>query len=66
MYKNVLSSIPGIEYYPIVALVLFFGFFTVLLVWFFRADKARLDEQSRQPFDEGEITGSSTQTSTGN
>ena len=66
MYKNVLSSIPGIEYYPIGALVLFFGFFAVLLVWFFRADKTRLDEQARQPFDEGEITGTPTQTSTGN
>lgn len=47
MYKNVLASIPGIEWYPIVALVLFFGFFTVLIVWFFKADKKRLDALSR-------------------
>jgi cbb3-type cytochrome oxidase subunit 3 len=47
MYKNVLSSIPGIELYPIVALVLFFGFFTALIVWYFRADKARLERLSR-------------------
>ncbi len=55
MYKNVLASIPGIEYYPIVALILFFGFFTVLLVWFFRADRTRLDVLARQPFDDGEL-----------
>jgi len=47
MYKNVLASIPGIEWYPIFALGLFFGFFSVLIVWFFRADKARLESLSR-------------------
>ena len=55
MYKNVLSSIPGIEYYPIVALILFFGFFAVLIVWFFKADRSRLDSLARQPFDDGEL-----------
>ena len=54
MYKNVLSSIPGIEYYPIVALLLFFGFFAALLVWFFKVDRARLDVLARQPFEDGE------------
>ena len=52
MYKNVLTSIPGIEYYPIVALLLFFGFFTVLLVWFFRVDTTNLEEVARQPLDD--------------
>jgi len=55
MYKNVLASIPGIEYYPIVALILFFGFFTVLIVWFFKADQQRLDILARQPFEDGEL-----------
>ena len=48
MYKNVLASIPGIEYYPIVALVLFFGFFIGLLIWFFITDKNRLQSYARQ------------------
>ncbi len=60
MYKNVLSSIPGIELYPIVALVLFFGFFTALIVWYFRADTARLERLSAAILDEG----ASTQTQT--
>lgn len=46
MYKNVLANIPGIELYPIVALVLFFGFFAALIVWYFRADNARLERLS--------------------
>lgn len=60
MYKNVLSSIPGIELYPIVALVLFFGFFTALIVWYFRADTARLERLSAEILDDG----TSTQTQT--
>jgi len=42
MYKNILASIPGIEYYPIAALVLFFGFFTILMMWFFVVDKKQM------------------------
>lgn len=52
MIRNVLSHIPGIEYYPIVALLLFFVFFTGLLVWFLRADRKKLDRFSQIPFDE--------------
>jgi hypothetical protein len=43
MYKNVLSSIPGIEYYPIIALVFFFGFFVALIVWYLRVDVEKLN-----------------------
>jgi hypothetical protein len=43
MYKNVIADIPGIEYYPIVALLFFFGFFIGLMVWYFRADKQKLE-----------------------
>ncbi len=64
MYKNVLASIPGIEYYPIVALLLFFGFFTVLLVWFFRADRSSLEMQARLPFDDGEAASDAPSTPT--
>jgi cytochrome c oxidase cbb3-type subunit IV len=53
MVKNVLAGIPGIEYYPIVALILFVTFFAGLLVWFVRADKRRLDVVSRLPLDDG-------------
>ncbi len=52
MYKNVLSAIPGIENYPIAALVLFFGFFIGLLVWYVRVDKKQLELIARQPLEE--------------
>lgn len=55
MYKNILASIPGIEFYPIVALVLFFGFFVGLIVWFFLTDESRLKMLAKSALDEGEI-----------
>lgn len=56
MYKNVLSHIPGIELYPIVALVLFFGFFTALIVWYFKVDTHRLEQLSAGILDDGAAT----------
>ncbi len=53
MYKNVLASIPGIELYPIVALVFFFGFFVGLLVWFLRVDRTRLEAIANSALDDG-------------
>lgn len=64
MYKNVMSGIPGIEFYPIVALLLFFGFFAGVVAWFFLADRRKLDVISRQPLEEDVITRVSTITST--
>lgn len=57
MYKNVLTSIPGIEWYPIIALVLFFGFFSALLIWFLLVDKHRLQRLSSSALDDGTPAG---------
>lgn len=56
MYKNVLTGIPGIEVYPIVALLLFFGFFVGLIVWYVRVDRRRMDEVAQLPLHDGEQT----------
>lgn len=64
MYKNVLSSIPGIELYPIIALILFFGFFAALIFWFFNADTTRLDRLSARIFDDGTATNRQPQSTT--
>lgn len=53
MYKNVLANIPGIELYPIIALVLFFGFFVGLLFWFLRTDRNRLQLLAKDALEDG-------------
>lgn len=51
MYTEVLRSIVGVEVFPVVSLVLFVVFFSVMVVWTVRLDRARLDEMSRLPLD---------------
>ncbi|MBK7186112.1 MAG: hypothetical protein IPH85_09320 [Ignavibacteria bacterium] len=53
MYKNVLASIPGIEWYPVVALLFFFSFFGVLVIWYFRADQRRLEALAASILNDG-------------
>ncbi|MGA1278657.1 MAG: CcoQ/FixQ family Cbb3-type cytochrome c oxidase assembly chaperone [Candidatus Kapaibacteriota bacterium] len=35
MIRNVLQAIGGIEIYPIISLLIFFGLFASVLIWFF-------------------------------
>lgn len=54
MESNVLTNIPGIEYYPIFSLLLFISFFVGLAVWFFLADRNRLHTLAEAPLDRTE------------
>ncbi|NUN07964.1 MAG: hypothetical protein HUU54_02190 [Ignavibacteriaceae bacterium] len=51
MIRDVLSTINGIEVYPIIGLILFFLVFTGLLVLIFRMDKNLLTKMSNLPFE---------------
>lgn len=52
MIRKVLENIPGIEFYPLVALVFFVLFFAALILWFVRADKTRLAALAQLPLDD--------------
>ena len=51
MIRNVLSHVRNVEGYGIIAILLFFLVFLVVLVWAFRLKKPQLDAMSRLPFD---------------
>lgn len=51
--KGHMESIDGISTYPMISLLLFFVFFTVLFWWVFTASKAHIKEVSNIPFQEG-------------
>jgi cytochrome c oxidase cbb3-type subunit IV len=51
MYKEVLSRIEGIDVFPLIALVIFFTFFLVLIVWVFRLNRGYLDSMADMPLD---------------
>ena len=52
MVSNFVSSIPGIEYYPIVALIFFFAFFAGLIAWFFLHNRQQVQQYALLPLEE--------------
>ncbi|MEP5253927.1 MULTISPECIES: CcoQ/FixQ family Cbb3-type cytochrome c oxidase assembly chaperone [Winogradskyella] len=49
--KNHMDSISGIEIYPIISLLIFFGFFVILFWWVVTAKKEYITKVSDLPFD---------------
>ena len=49
--KNYMDSIAGIEIYPLISLLIFFGFFVVLFWWVITAKKEYIDTVSNIPLD---------------
>jgi len=49
--KGHLDSITGIEIYPIISILIFFTFFTIMVVWVMRADKGYMKEMSEMPIE---------------
>ncbi|WP_452597491.1 CcoQ/FixQ family Cbb3-type cytochrome c oxidase assembly chaperone [Pontimicrobium sp. MEBiC01747] len=47
--KGNLENIDGVEIYPIISLLIFFIFFTILFWWVFTAKKAHINEVSNIP-----------------
>ncbi|MDO6597070.1 CcoQ/FixQ family Cbb3-type cytochrome c oxidase assembly chaperone [Oceanihabitans sp. 2_MG-2023] len=49
--KNYMDSISGIEVYPIISLLIFFGFFVVLFLWVYTAKKEYIQTVSNIPLE---------------
>jgi len=49
--KNHLESITGVEVYPLISLVIFFGFFVLLFWWVITAKKDYIEKVSSLPLD---------------
>jgi hypothetical protein len=52
--KNHLTSIDGIEIYPIVSLVIFFTFFVGLGIYILRADRSKIEEIKQITLDDND------------
>ncbi len=52
MYKYLLQSVDGIQWFGITALLIFFGTFCFALVRIFFSNKSNLDEIARLPLEE--------------
>lgn len=52
MYKDVLQSIEGIEFYTIIPMILFFLFFVGMIIWLLKVDKKYIKTMSELPLQE--------------
>jgi cytochrome c oxidase cbb3-type subunit 3 len=50
-FINYLESIAGIAIYPMISLFIFFGFFSLLIVYLMKVDKQHIKELENIPFD---------------
>ena len=50
-FRHYLESITGIGIYPMVSLIIFFGFFTLLAIWAFKANKGYISTLKNMPMD---------------
>lgn len=50
--SNYLSSMEGISIYPIITLIIFFGFFALMFFLTYKIDKKKLDENSQLPLND--------------
>ncbi|MCB0516659.1 MAG: hypothetical protein R2798_04450 [Chitinophagales bacterium] len=55
MYKEVLRSIDGVDFYANFSLLVFIIFFVVLFIWTMRSSKKFMDKMSEMPLQDGSI-----------
>jgi hypothetical protein len=53
-FKHYLESISGIGIYPVISLVIFFGFFSILTIWVVRVRKDYIATMKKIPLSETE------------
>jgi cytochrome c oxidase cbb3-type subunit 4 len=52
MFKEVLQSIEGIEFFTIVSMIIFILFFIGMTIWLFKVDKKYIKQMSELPLNE--------------
>ena len=52
MFKDVLQSIEGIEFFAIVGMIIFILFFIGMTIWLFKVDKKYIKKMSELPLKE--------------
>jgi len=52
MFKEVLQSIEGVEFYTIVSMLILILFFIGIIIWLFKVDKKYIKHMSELPLNE--------------
>ena len=51
-FINYLTSIAGIDIFPLISLIIFFGFFTALIIYAVKVKKTTIQDLERIPLDD--------------
>ena len=51
MFKHYFEQIHNIEIWPIISLIIFFVFFTSMMIWIYFLDKSYIDKMKSLPFE---------------
>lgn len=57
-FRTYLEQITGVDIYPLISLVLFFSFFSLLAYWALRVNKRYISNLKQIPFSEDEQSSS--------
>ncbi len=55
-FRHYLETITGVDIYPMISLIIFFGFFTLLAIWAVKANKDYINEAKNLPLDNNDIS----------
>lgn len=55
MFKNILSGVQNLEILPIIVLLFFFAFFTLIVVRTFTLNKKDVDDAANIPLNENKV-----------
>lgn len=51
MFKHYFEQVQNISIFPVISLIIFFGFFLALIVWLVRLDKKHISDMRHLPLD---------------
>ena len=57
-FSTYVTKIDGVSIYPVISLVLFVLFFTIVILWAYRSDSKQIEHFENLPLEEGENSGS--------
>jgi hypothetical protein len=57
MFKELLKSIAGIEFFGLAALLMFLFIFVLVIIWTFKIDKNYRDKMKKMPLDASKMNG---------
>ncbi len=63
-FSTYLTKIDGVSIYPVISLLLFVFFFTVVILWAYRSDSKQIEHFENLPLEDGDLSGTNNINST--